>query len=375
MSWFNVDKAGLASILERRGKSFAIFELLQNAWDSGATSVEISLMPQAGVPYCDLMIKDNGEGFSDLEESFTMFARSRRAADPQKRGRFNLGEKLVLAVCKSATIETTCGTIYFQEGGSVRRTKSKLEKGTCFTGEIRMTREEVDEIEHALCNVIPPVRTIFNGHELGISSDKLVRFEIKLPTEIADADGVLRRSTRMTWVEVYDAPNGNGDGMILEMGIPIVESDTGYFINVLQKVPMNLDRDNVQPAFAKALNVAVLNNLHRIMTEEESSSSWAQEAMGDSRASAEAVKTLIVKRFGDRAVVANPSDPIANANCAAAGYTVIPGGTLGSDAWANVRKHQILLPSSKVIPTPRPEEQAAKAAAAQQAGGCPFCGK
>jgi len=32
-TWFEVDKQGLAKILERRGKEFALFELVQNAWD------------------------------------------------------------------------------------------------------------------------------------------------------------------------------------------------------------------------------------------------------------------------------------------------------------------------------------------------------
>src|SRR2546429_2681653 len=32
-NWFEVDKQGLARILERKGKEFALFELIQNAWD------------------------------------------------------------------------------------------------------------------------------------------------------------------------------------------------------------------------------------------------------------------------------------------------------------------------------------------------------
>jgi hypothetical protein len=39
MDWFTVDKAGLAAILERRGKAFALAELISNAWDSGAQNV------------------------------------------------------------------------------------------------------------------------------------------------------------------------------------------------------------------------------------------------------------------------------------------------------------------------------------------------
>lgn len=54
MSWFNVDKAWLAGILERRGKFFAVAELVGNAWDSGATVAEIELeaLPNEGSPIC-----------------------------------------------------------------------------------------------------------------------------------------------------------------------------------------------------------------------------------------------------------------------------------------------------------------------------------
>ena len=44
--WFEVDKDGLAQILERKGKEFALFELVQNAWDEpGVAHVCIDLSP------------------------------------------------------------------------------------------------------------------------------------------------------------------------------------------------------------------------------------------------------------------------------------------------------------------------------------------
>ena len=43
-NWFEVDKLGLAQILERKGKEFALFELVQNAWDEpGVTKVSVAL--------------------------------------------------------------------------------------------------------------------------------------------------------------------------------------------------------------------------------------------------------------------------------------------------------------------------------------------
>lgn len=41
--WIDVDLDGLRKILERRGKEFAIYELVQNAWDENARSVDIKL--------------------------------------------------------------------------------------------------------------------------------------------------------------------------------------------------------------------------------------------------------------------------------------------------------------------------------------------
>jgi hypothetical protein len=39
----------------------------------------------------------------DLSHAFTLFAESVKKGDAEKRGRFNLGEKLVLALCDEAT--------------------------------------------------------------------------------------------------------------------------------------------------------------------------------------------------------------------------------------------------------------------------------
>lgn len=51
MGWFEVDAKGLAALLERRGKGWAIAELVQNAWDAdGVTKVDVQLTPIGGRP-------------------------------------------------------------------------------------------------------------------------------------------------------------------------------------------------------------------------------------------------------------------------------------------------------------------------------------
>jgi hypothetical protein len=61
MKWFEVDKAGLRKLMERRGgKSFAVAELLQNAWDApGVTTVDLSISPVPGEAKAFLKIVDD----------------------------------------------------------------------------------------------------------------------------------------------------------------------------------------------------------------------------------------------------------------------------------------------------------------------------
>src|SRR5438876_6624914 len=94
-NWFEVDKQGLAKLLERKGKEFALFELIQNGWDEpGVTKVSVSL-EYVGHNKARLVVEDDApEGFKDLSHAFTLFASSTKTANPEQRGRFNLGEKL-----------------------------------------------------------------------------------------------------------------------------------------------------------------------------------------------------------------------------------------------------------------------------------------
>jgi len=370
MGWFEVDREGLAAILERRGKAFAIAELVSNAWDSGSDRVKITMEPIANSPTVDIKVEDWGDGFADLDHAYTMFARSSRAGHADKRGRFCLGEKLVLACCVEAKIVTTSGTLVFKDGERKRHNTVTRDKGTLFSAIMRMTRAEYEDAVNFLMRSQPPVTTILNGEEIA-RPDSLRRFSARLPTEIADADGQLRRSVRACEVELFETQDAAGE--LLEMGIPVVEIDMPWRINVLQKVPLNMDRDNVTPAFIKALQAAVLNNAHDVLTPEMSTESWVADATGDARATTEAVSSVVRARFGDRAVIATPNDPIANAQAEANGYTVIPGGAMSSGAWANVRKGELLIPASKVFPSMTPEQRAAASQSA--AGGCPLCGK
>jgi hypothetical protein len=106
------DKDGLGKLIEQHGKCRLIAELLQNALDEKITTVMIKLKLLPGRPLAQLTVEDDApEGFQNLAHAYTLFAESAKKADPEKRGRFNLGEKLILATCRSAIITTTTGTL------------------------------------------------------------------------------------------------------------------------------------------------------------------------------------------------------------------------------------------------------------------------
>lgn len=379
MSWFNVDKEGLAAILERRGKTFAIFELIANAWDASPASVSVTLAAIPGEPAAELVVTDDSaEGWDNLDHAFTMFAPSNRGRDAAKRGRFNLGEKLALAISREATIATMAGTLQFEPVGTVRRYPSrKLALGTRVRCVLKMTRDEIAMALADLGRIIPPVPTLLNGGAI-VTPHLIGTFTASLPTEFAQADGTLRRSMRKCVVNAYESDlnhaGGSGAGDVLEMGIPVAPGDWPWRLDVSQKIPQGMERDGgLSEGFRRALQTAAVNALHATLPEDQAAAPWVQQVLGDSRATAETVGAIVRKQFGDKALISTPTDPAANANASAQGYTLVSGGALSADAWANVRKHQALIPSARAFPSPTPAQLAGAADA--NAGKCPTCGK
>src|SRR5579859_3335049 len=147
--WFDVDRHGLGKQAEQQGKGRLVGELVQNALDeAGVTKIEISLTPVPGRPLADLTVEDDSpEGFRDLTHAYTLYAASVKRGNPEQRGQFNLGEKMVLAVCEEARISTTKGTVIFDpEEGRIEKPRQKRERGSVFQGRMKMTREEFTEV-------------------------------------------------------------------------------------------------------------------------------------------------------------------------------------------------------------------------------------
>lgn len=353
LSTFEVDKAGLAKLLERRGKEWVVAELFQNAVDQDVTTVEIALSPHGDGHYRLTVEDDDPNGFKHIAHAYTLFADSDKKVDPTKRGRFNLGEKLVIALCREATIRTTTATIRFTEDGR-EMLPSERERGSLFDGVVPMTDAEYDATVRFVQTLIVPegVGVTFNGDPLG-GREVVTEFEASLRTERADDEGVLRPTTRKTKVRVYRVQPGEV-AHLYEMGIPVVPTGDTYHVDVAQKVPLNTDRDNVPPAYLRDVRAGVLNATHTMLEREQASEGWVNDALQDDTTTDEAVRSIVTARFGDRAVISDPTDREGTNIAVTKGYTVVPGSAFPKGAWDAVKRADALLPAGQVTPSPKP---------------------
>lgn len=359
-SMFEVDPDGLAALAGRRGVSWLALELVQNALDTQARSIDVTVQPVPGRPRVRLTVTDDDpEGFGDrLAMAWTLFASDNaKKADPTVRGRFAAGEKFVVVMCERAEIHTTTGTVTFADGTRTVSRRRCRQRGTSFDGLLKITREQAAELTGALRRVIvsPDVTLTVNGEPVP-AREPVASFDATLPTEIADSStGALRRTRRRCQVTVYDPPAGQ-EATLFEMGIPVVAPGSGwrYDVDVAQKIPLSVERDNVTPAYRLKLAVEVLNHTSDLLDDADAASSWVGEALEHPDVSDDAVRSVITARYGEKVVVRDPSDQEANSIAASRGFEVIPARAFSKAAWGALRRSGAAPPAGKVTPSPKP---------------------
>jgi hypothetical protein len=364
MQWFDVDKEGLAQLIQRRGAASAVVELVQNALDTDATEVDISLVT-SGEEQATLSVADNDpHGFSDLAHAFTLFAPSVKKFNPTQRGRFNLGEKLVLALCEWAEVKSTTGTVRFDEHGRTENKRSRRKAGSSFDALIRLTQEDIDQVADLVHRLLLPtgVLVTFNGQAVARRKPE-TSWRASLLTEVADDDGLLKARKRQTTITLY-RPLEAEKFHLYELGIPVVEIDGAFHVNIGQKVPLNMERNNVTPAYLRAVQLSVVNNATDLVADEQAASGWVTDALADPAITDAAVRAIIEAKFGvplDKLVRYDPSDPQAHREAAAQGYIAIGGRSFNKEQWKAIDRAGIVPAAGKVTPSrPRPEDDTAE---------------
>jgi hypothetical protein len=350
--WFDADKEGLRRIAARRGYAWLFYELVSNCLDANATRITFEARPVQGCVY--LKIEDDGDGFARLDRAWTLFADSNRAGVATARGRFCLGEKLVLAMCEYAEIVTTTGSVRFDSNGRHIGEKKRA-VGSLFEGTVRMKLDELESAVGSLTEqLLVPERVTVTVNGLEIKQRRpITSFEVTLPTDEPDEEGMLRRCQRKTLVRVYE-PRSTEQASIYELGIPVQPTGDTYHVDVCQKVPLTMERDSVPRSFLRALRAATLNATANLLTEQQARSPWVAETQGDNRVESEVVGRVMDLRFGEKRVSFDPRDPEANRRAQAEGYTVVHGGAMTADAWSRAKESGAIRSAGQVTPSPKP---------------------
>ncbi len=251
--WLEIDKEGLRKTLGQKDKVFLLTEMVSNAWDEDITKVEVSLTRPDENGLSWLRVTDNSPtGWADLSHSHTMFAESVKKGKSEKRGRFNAGEKDVLALAIEARLTTVSGQVLFNEDGTRTEGTETRKVGSEYVAKFQLTAQEYEHICQQAKMLLPPegITTLFNGSPIPYRKP-CGSFIETLPIPLADKEGVVRNTERKATVYLYEK-NPDEVAAIFEMGIPIVElGDDAWHVNVMQKVPLSRDRDNVNPSYLR----------------------------------------------------------------------------------------------------------------------------
>lgn len=137
----------------------------------------------------------------------------------------------------------------------------------------------------------------------------------------------MRRVNRQTITRLYEALPGQ-TATQYEMGIPVVETGDKWDCDIGQKVPLTLDRQKVQPSFLRQVRVAVFNRMHGHLGQDDVNSQWAETAIASPDRAPEAAQTYMIRRFGDKWVSFDLSNPEANKLAVSQGYTVVRGSMM-----------------------------------------------
>ena len=389
---FAVDMAGLAEIEGGRDPHRLAFEPVTNVFDEFRgygdpgrrrptfCRVEVRSMEHSRDTMLD--VRDDGAGFDRAEDVWTLFAHTPKRTETGVAGRFNTGEKQMLAVARNASIETVVDgrlvTVRFERKGRevIKHRTPNPRPGTSVLARMPWSKAEAGQVRLALAMVIPPdgLKYTVDGATI-VPPPVTVAVRVTLPT-VTLIDGVLRPTERKAIVEVR--PETMGEAWLFELGIPvcsIADTEFPYSLNVMQKVPLGMSRDSVTPAYLNRLIGSVVEAAAldgTMLLDESAADATHLKRSLDWVRRPEALAPVAEAVFPE--ALRTSSDAASNARAAIDGRTVISGRSLTE---ATRRR----LGELDILPTPRQvygeQVDTLREAAESQVREikCPHCGE
>jgi hypothetical protein len=110
------------------------------------TSCIVELTKDGNRP-AQLKVQDDGGGFKDPTDIYTLFRTTEKRNDPTVAGRFNAGEKQLIAVSKEAVIKTRNYTVSFKDGvrNIIKHKDPNHHQGTTVEAVLPMVKEDLSQ--------------------------------------------------------------------------------------------------------------------------------------------------------------------------------------------------------------------------------------
>ena len=310
--WLQISTAGFAALNQSRPQEHLVKELVQNALDaveesSGTVEVAYHHDGRDFVVAC----RDTGTGIADLSALRVVYL-TFKLDSHRKRGRFGRGFKEILSVAQSAKIRSGTGEIHFLEEQGLQITREVLARSPIKGTSIKMTfdwpADLIAKFDPYFSRFLVPdnVTLLLNGRALP-HRHVVHEIDATLTTEVYNPESqTWRKPRRKTRIQLV-AARADETAFIYEMGIPVAAAEwtVPFHANVLQRVPMNPNRDALASGYAKRLHQACLQTLLPALDPNEATADWVGAAGAQSGADIQ--KEIITKVFGATAVRSVPS--------------------------------------------------------------------
>lgn len=297
-----------------------------------------------------LRVEDDGAGFTQERDIWTLFGTTSKRSAAGVSGRFNAGDKQLIAAARSTTIRTNNVTVTFAVGKrDVVRHRSSIVDGTIVEALMPWSLQDLAQLREQMLQIIPPDGLKFTVDGRFVERPQIrCSVRVALPTVLL-TDGVMRTTVRKATVHVVKTETPR----LYELGLPICDlTDVGFpwSLDVGQKIPVPMSRDSVSPgylfrAIGCVLEQAALDG-HSLLTPEEEGASFVKMGLDWIREPV-ALKATLKSIYGDK-VVRPSKDSIANAKAAAAGAAFLPNGALTSETRRRAEENNIL-PTAKEL--------------------------
>lgn len=305
--WFTVDVKKRASRVRANPIGHILKELVANSLDADATNIDltINITPntktnRVGMRSFTFSCTDNGTGCDD-PEILRRIGSSTQDLHPETRGRFGQGLIDVICVCDNAHVETKRHRMDFNSDGCKVFHHKDMVKGMIVSGTIRHDGEGFEELDKYFSSFFVNADFTLNGNKL--TNREIIRSipEINLTTVLYSTDRAkvckMRRNTTVQIANMhFEHP------MIYEMGIPVdfAPWSLPYDINVMQKTPLDVERNMLPEAYKKTLINSIVGSVSDLYISYMNTSDNVPSEISNDRDNAEKLsddaKSLLVEK-------------------------------------------------------------------------------